>query len=73
MSDTTHLVALHERLHREKTRLSEAKTDKERALRTVWVSQIEKEIAGELEFLGMAPDNDVIDLSDDELLVELQG
>lgn len=71
MSDTTHLVALHEGLSREKQRLLEAKTVQERELRTVGIAQREREIAREMEFLGMTSDSDLPDLSDDELLAVL--
>lgn len=71
MRDTSHLVAIHERLSREKARLSEAKTTKERELRAVWVKQDERELAAELEFLGMSSDASLSTLSDDDLLAEL--
>lgn len=72
MKDTTHLVALYDGLAREKQRLLEAKTVQESALRTVWVSQKEREIAREMEFLGTAAD-DLEPLSDDDLLAALLG
>jgi hypothetical protein len=59
-----HLGALELRLSNERMRLAQAKTAKERELRKVWIAQIEKEIAKEREFIH-------IDMSDDELLVEL--
>lgn len=68
--DTTHLVALHEGLAREKERLAAAKATAERELRTVWVAQREREIAKEMEFLGI-PATVECTLSDDELLNEL--
>lgn len=71
-NDTTHLTALHEGLCREKARLAAAKTESERQLRTVWVTQLEREIAGEMKFLGIAETVDC-DLSDDDLLKELEG
>lgn len=68
--ETSHLVALHEGLHRERARLASARTDRERALRSVYVAQREREIAGEMAFLGIdaAP---LPDMSDNELLREL--
>ena len=48
----THLNALNLRLSHERVRLANAKTEGERAMRTVWVAQIEKEIAGEEKFLA---------------------
>ncbi len=67
-----HLSALELRLSHERSRLAKAKTAAETAMRSVWVAQIEKEIAAELEFLGqvetaLANEN----LTDDELLAEL--
>jgi hypothetical protein len=53
-------------------RLAAATSEKERQLRTVWVQQIEREIAGERKFLGLPPMPE-IELSDDELLAELNG
>lgn len=68
--DLTHLDALTSRLAREKARLASAKTESERALRTVWVSQCEKEIAAEYKFLGIEP---VVsnELSNDDLAAML--
>lgn len=70
MPDTSHLVALHDGLARERERLASATTEAERALRRVWIEQREREIASELAFLGMdsAP---LPELSDDDLLREL--
>ncbi|ENZ77964.1 hypothetical protein OR214_02240 [Ralstonia pickettii OR214] len=71
MPDTSHLVALQHRLFRERTRLAEATSDKERALRQVWVAQAERELEGELKFLGMDGSGHVAEISDDDLLAEL--
>lgn len=68
--DTSHLAAIHERLGHERDRLKNAKTDQERELRSVWVTQIEKELADEMRLLGMDPSVPA-DLSDDELAREL--
>ena len=69
MSNTSHLDALNLRLSHERGYLSAAKTDAERGLRRVWIAQIEKEIAGEVAFLGKA--NDLPEMSDDDLLAAL--
>ena len=47
-----HLSALEFRLHNERMRLNNSKTDQEREIRQVWVDGIEKEIAAEYAFLG---------------------
>ena len=69
MRDTTHLVALQTRLSHERGYLAAAKKDSEKALRTVWVKQIEKEIADEMALCGIDPT--VPDMTDDELFAEL--
>lgn len=69
MTDTSHLDALNLRLSHERVYLAEAKTDAERVLRRVWISQIEKEIAGEMVFLGKTCD--LPEMTDDEILKEL--
>jgi hypothetical protein len=68
--DTSHLQALITMLGHERERLAKARKPGEIALRKVWVWQCEKEVAGELRFLGMdaAP---IPEMSDDDLLVEL--
>lgn len=65
----SHLNALQLRLSHEKTMLSKATAASEKALRSVWVNQIEKEIQGEYKFLNIVPFE--CSLSDDELLKEL--
>lgn len=70
--DTSHLVATHDRLCREKARLANAKTAKEREFRALQVSQAEKELAGEMRFLGM-DDMPMPEMTDDELLAALEG
>lgn len=52
--DTTHLHALELRLSHERERLRCARSGPERDLRAVWVAQIEREIADERRFLGIA-------------------
>lgn len=72
MTDTTHLVALMQRLANEKGYLANAKTENEKKLRTVWIKQIKSEINSEEKFLGMSiTEWDAPEISDDELLAEL--
>ena len=71
--DFSHLDALTAGLHAETQRLSTSRSPAETALRTVWVAQIEKEIAAEYAFLGIVPSTLDGALSDDELLAELKG
>lgn len=70
MPDTSHLVALQIGLAHERGRLARATSQSERALRTVWVAQRERELASELVFLGM-DDSPIVAISDDELLAAL--
>lgn len=63
MTDYSHLDSLQIRLTNERERLANAKTQKERDIRQVWISQIEKEIAHEFGHIA--------DMTDDELLAEL--
>ena len=70
MATQTHLDALELRLSSERIRLNSAKTEPEKALRTVWIEQIEKEIEGEKAFLGII-EPDLSDFSDDDLLAAL--
>lgn len=67
--DYTHLDALNMRLSHERTRLAAATSDRERAARSVWISQTEREIAGERAFLGLPEEAPAVD--DDELLAAL--
>jgi hypothetical protein len=60
----SHLLALTNNLNNEKARLANAKSQNEIDLRTVWVSQLQKEVDAELGFVNN-------DLTDDELLAEL--
>lgn len=72
MTDTAHLVALVTRLGSERQALANARADQERALRTVWVAQCEKEVNGEEAFLGFpVTDYSAPEMSADELLAEL--
>ena len=70
MSDRTHLDALNLRLSHERGYLAAAKSAKERALRTVWIFQIEREIDHEKSSLGI-DDVPQPDMSDEELLAAL--
>lgn len=67
---TEHLEALRLRLSHEKVRLVKAKTGREKALYEVRVKQCEKEIEGELAFLGMK-DEPLPEMTDDEIMAEL--
>jgi len=72
MQDTSHLDALNLRLSHERSYLAAAKTDKERAIRKVWIAQIEREIAQEMAFLGRQTiDPEIANMRDDDLLAEL--
>jgi hypothetical protein len=62
---TQHLSALEVALSNERARMMNAKTDSERALRKVWVGQLEREISFERGYFSD------IEISDDELLAEL--
>jgi hypothetical protein len=66
--DHNHLIALICRLSNERRYLLQATTDNERAIRKVWVAQIEREISSEESFLGIAPAEEI---SDEDLLAEL--
>ena len=70
MRDTSHLVAITERLSRQRARLSESPND---ALLAIWVCQTEKELANEYEHLGMVPGAELPTMSADELLAELMA
>lgn len=67
MTKLTHLHALNLNLSNERIRLSNAKTDGEIELRSIWIAQLEKEIAEEEKLLGLKQP----DISDDDLLSEL--
>jgi hypothetical protein len=62
-----HLHALNLNLSNERIRLSNAKTDGEIELRSIWIAQLEKEISEEEKLLGLKQP----DISDDDLLSEL--
>lgn len=70
--NTDHLTALNVRLSHERARLQSAKTEQQRTVFAVRVAQCEREVAGELKFLGMSQ-NVMLEISDDDLLNELIG
>ncbi len=72
MTDTSHLIALMTGLSHERERLAAAKSEEERKMRSVWVSQYEKQIEDEYVFLGMGQSVN-FDISDDDLLADLAG
>jgi len=72
MPDYIHLHALELGLSHEYARLRRARTPHERELRTVWIAQREREIAGERRFLGL-PEVADVPMTDDELLAELMA
>lgn len=63
--DKTHLIALQTRLTHERARFAADGSE----IRKVWISQIEKEIASEEEFIGM---ESLPEMSDGELLAALE-
>lgn len=71
MTNLSHLDALQLSLSHEKARVEAAKSDRERTWRSHNVMMIEREIAGEYKFLGIAPVTLDDILSDDDLLAEL--
>jgi hypothetical protein len=70
MTDYSHLEALELRLSHERNYLANAKNEKERNFRLHTIAMAEKEIAGEMKFLGIEQVK-FDDISDDELLAEL--
>lgn len=72
-ADHSHLDAIQLRLSHERARLSSARTLKEKRQREVWVAQAEKELADEYRFLGIQPDSSVEEMSDDDLMAELES
>lgn len=64
-----HLNALQVRLSHERGYLAAAKSKKEREIRKVWIAQIEKEIAHEMNLIG--GNVELPEMSDDELMAAL--
>lgn len=71
--DTTHLSALELRLSHERAFMFEEKTEAGKWMRSVWMKQIEKEIAEERKFLGLKEQKAISEISNDELRDELLG
>ena len=69
--DFTHLDALELGAAHERARLARARTPQERALRAVWLTQYERQIADERALLGL--DAAGADMTDAELLAELSA
>lgn len=73
--DTAHLQALETRLSHERGYLAQATKPAERAVREVWIAQIEREIASEIAFLaarGVVVDRTpAADMTDDDILAGL--
>ena len=73
MTDLTHLDAIRDRLRREKERLARTTCQQDQEFRERLVAQAERELAAEYKFLGLGPiDGPLLDMSDDELLAELE-
>lgn len=66
--NTEHLDALQLNLSHERARLHAATSPAEREMRSVWVAQLEREVAAERALLGLPEPDDV---SDDDLLRDL--
>jgi hypothetical protein len=66
--DTSHLDALTRHLSQERIRRSLATKPAEILLRDVWIAQLEKEIEGEMAFIGYEAE----ELTDDELFAALK-
>ena len=73
MTDRTHLHALELRLSNERMHRAAARTDSEQELRSVWISQLQREIAGERAFLGLPPEEKLPEMTLDEILAELEA
>jgi hypothetical protein len=71
LMDLSHLHALELGLSNERQRLSDAKTESEKALRLVFCKQREKEIEAEKVFLGSTSVDMPDIMSDSELLDQL--
>ena len=70
--DRSHLNTLETHLSHERSRLANAKTVEEKAMRCVWVVQLEKEIAGEKNLLGVESEAESTEnLTNDQLLSQL--
>jgi hypothetical protein len=65
--DTSHLIAIRDRLAREKARYAANPCE----MRRVWVAATERELAQEEQFLGIEPASSLPQMTDDELLAAL--
>ncbi len=65
----THLETLELKLSHERNRLAQSQNANERKLRSIWVTQLEKEIEDEKRFIGNKTDNE--SMSVDQILAEL--
>jgi hypothetical protein len=75
-NEQNHLDALRLRLSHERVRLAHATMPREIELRAVFVAGIEKEIAAEFKFLGIADEVLTLEeilMTDDELLAALEA
>lgn len=70
--DTSHLIALTQRLAAERGYLAAATNQQEIELRAVWVRQLEKEVNGEERFLGMEETDFENVMSVDDIMAELE-
>ena len=68
----SHLSTLELHLSNERTRLAQAATAQEAAMRAVWVTQLEREIQAERTFLGLA-NAELLSMSDADLLKALES
>lgn len=73
MQDTSHLAAIMDRMDRERQRMNQATSTREREFRAHQVRMAEKELEAEYKFLGMTTTADLPKLTDDELLAELMA
>lgn len=72
-TDHSHLSALELRLSHEREHMRHEQTESGRKLRQTWIAQIEKEIAAERSFLGLPDENQMPQMSDAELLANLNA
>lgn len=75
MDDLSHLHAIEARLFREQQRLSAAHNENEKLFRQTQINQAKKELQSEKAFLAKKGIviYDAIEMTDDELLAELEA
>ncbi len=74
MKDTSHLVALHESLSRERSRLASAVKVADREFRQRCIDSKKREIESHYQFLGMESTASLrAEISDEDLMAELSG